>query len=250
MNHEMQQRFGVSEHLCAKAFSTEGAVAWALYLGHAAPRRFLKKDLALLERLMPLIGRGLTNVKESTRWANASGLGSELSEMVVLVRCQDKGRPAELLEATRPAAALLRVHVSPPSRNACFQELLALCRSAIGASAGSVAWQSADGREFRLYGLRAPAVGDDCLVVRLLPVDDAAKHEDDVALARRAGLTQREATVFSLVAAGKSNKEIAQELGISPHTIRTHVCSIIRRLGVSGRIEAINRVRELSSPAR
>jgi len=53
-----------------------------------------------------------------------------------------------------------------------------------------------------------------------------------------AGLTAREAEVLRLVVAGKSNREIAEALVISPKTVARHLDSIYRKLGVSSRVEA------------
>jgi DNA-binding NarL/FixJ family response regulator len=52
------------------------------------------------------------------------------------------------------------------------------------------------------------------------------------------GLTARELQVLRLVAAGKSNREIAAELTISDHTARRHLQNIFRKLGVSSRAAA------------
>lgn len=52
------------------------------------------------------------------------------------------------------------------------------------------------------------------------------------------GLSARELQVLRLVAAGKSNREIAAELFISDHTARRHLQNIFRKLGVSSRTAA------------
>jgi DNA-binding CsgD family transcriptional regulator len=52
------------------------------------------------------------------------------------------------------------------------------------------------------------------------------------------GLTERERDVLRLVAAGRSNKEIAAELFISPKTASVHVSNILAKLGVASRGEA------------
>ena len=51
-------------------------------------------------------------------------------------------------------------------------------------------------------------------------------------------LTARELTVLRLVAAGRTNAQIGAELYISPKTAGVHVGSILRKLGVSGRVQA------------
>jgi len=52
------------------------------------------------------------------------------------------------------------------------------------------------------------------------------------------GLTERERDVLRLVAAGRSNKEIAAELFISPKTVSVHVSNILGKLGAASRGEA------------
>jgi DNA-binding CsgD family transcriptional regulator len=52
------------------------------------------------------------------------------------------------------------------------------------------------------------------------------------------GLTERELEVLRLVAAGRSNRDIAAELFISPKTASVHVSNILGKLGVSSRGEA------------
>ncbi|MDW6058962.1 AAA family ATPase [Streptomyces sp. FXJ1.4098] len=52
------------------------------------------------------------------------------------------------------------------------------------------------------------------------------------------GLTARERDVLRLVAAGRSNRQIAEELFISPKTASVHVSNILTKLGASGRGEA------------
>jgi DNA-binding CsgD family transcriptional regulator len=55
---------------------------------------------------------------------------------------------------------------------------------------------------------------------------------------RSLGLTPREQDVLRLVAAGRSNRRIAEELYIAPKTASVHVSNILAKLGVSGRTEA------------
>jgi DNA-binding NarL/FixJ family response regulator len=52
-------------------------------------------------------------------------------------------------------------------------------------------------------------------------------------------LSAREQEVLSLLASGKSNKDIASTLGISESTVKCHVSAILLRLNVSDRTEAV-----------
>jgi DNA-binding NarL/FixJ family response regulator len=51
-------------------------------------------------------------------------------------------------------------------------------------------------------------------------------------------LTSRELDVLRLLAAGRTNAQIGAELYISPTTAGVHVGNILRKLGVSGRVQA------------
>lgn len=71
-------------------------------------------------------------------------------------------------------------------------------------------------------------------------LDRPAADEQDPAIAAVAsfGLTPREQDVHRLVAAGHTNRRIAEELFISPKTASVHVSNILAKLGVSSRGEA------------
>jgi DNA-binding NarL/FixJ family response regulator len=59
------------------------------------------------------------------------------------------------------------------------------------------------------------------------------------------GISDREFEVLELLAAGRSNKEIAGKLNVSPNTVKTHVANLYGKLEVKRRTEAILRAREL-----
>ena len=52
------------------------------------------------------------------------------------------------------------------------------------------------------------------------------------------GLTEREVEVLGLVAAGRTNPEIAEELIVSVRTVSTHVTNILTKIGAANRTEA------------
>ncbi|MHB1326737.1 MAG: LuxR C-terminal-related transcriptional regulator [Gemmatimonadales bacterium] len=59
-------------------------------------------------------------------------------------------------------------------------------------------------------------------------------------------LTNRERQVFNLIAEGLSNKEIAARMGISVHTVKTHIHRTLAKLEVSSRLEVAVLHRTLS----
>ncbi len=48
-------------------------------------------------------------------------------------------------------------------------------------------------------------------------------------------LTEQEAKVLKLLCEGKTNKDIAQTLGISIHTVKAHITHILQKFNVSNR---------------
>ena len=70
-------------------------------------------------------------------------------------------------------------------------------------------------------------------------------HRNDAALTAL-GLTGQEIRVLERLAAGRSNKEIARDLGLSPNTVKTHVANLYAKLEVSRRTQAVGKARELA----
>lgn len=58
-------------------------------------------------------------------------------------------------------------------------------------------------------------------------------------------LTERETEVMNLIALGLNYKDIAEDLEISPHTVRRHINHIYEKLEVNSKIEAMNRARQM-----
>jgi len=59
------------------------------------------------------------------------------------------------------------------------------------------------------------------------------------------GISPRELVVLQELADGRSNKEIARRLEVSPNTVKTHLTRLYEKLGAVRRTDAIKRAREL-----
>jgi DNA-binding CsgD family transcriptional regulator len=81
-------------------------------------------------------------------------------------------------------------------------------------------------------GLRLAASGETSDVA-IVASEPAVREPDDFQL------TPRERDVLALLAEGCSNKEIARTLGISVHTSKFHVGSLLDKLDATGRTDAV-----------
>jgi DNA-binding CsgD family transcriptional regulator len=82
-------------------------------------------------------------------------------------------------------------------------------------------------------GLRLAAPGEAASVAIV------ARDQHERAALSEPELTQRELDVLALMAEGYSNKAIAKRLGISVHTVKFHVGSILDKLDATGRTDAV-----------
>ena len=80
-------------------------------------------------------------------------------------------------------------------------------------------------------GIRLAAPGETAAAT--IVARDPRIMPDDIAL------TQRELDVLALMAEGASNKMIARQLGISVHTVKFHVGSLLDKLDATGRTDAV-----------
>lgn len=82
-------------------------------------------------------------------------------------------------------------------------------------------------------GLRLAAPGEPATVAIV------SRRQREAAEAGDIELTPRELDVLALLAEGASNKTIARQLGISVHTAKFHVGSILDKLDATGRTDAV-----------
>ncbi len=108
--------------------------------------------------------------------------------------------------------------------------------------AGIAGWLSREVTAETL-GAAIAAAADGLVVVHPQLLSGHIQARDDVdALEPLADpLTSREQDVLALLAQGKSNRQIAQQLAISEHTVKFHMSEIMSKLSASSRTEAVTR---------
>jgi DNA-binding NarL/FixJ family response regulator len=178
---------------------------------------------------------------------------------LVLVGDADGGAQAlELLaqldaQARLPHVVLMDLQMAPPDGITATREIRARYRdvevvvlTSFGQKARVDAALQAGATGFLLKDAEADEVAaairaahrgefqlDPAIARRLMSGEDAAPGNDPAAT-----MTARELEVLRVVGAGKANKEIAAQLGISERTARTHVSNILTKLGLHSRTQA------------
>jgi DNA-binding NarL/FixJ family response regulator len=98
-------------------------------------------------------------------------------------------------------------------------------------------------RDELVRAVRLVAAGDALLAPsvtqRLIAEFTRRRLPDSAAVAAVGRLSDREREVLRLLAEGLSNTELAERLVLSTHTVKTHVASILAKLGVRDRVQAV-----------
>jgi DNA-binding NarL/FixJ family response regulator len=93
-----------------------------------------------------------------------------------------------------------------------------------------------------LRGIRAAAVGESLIspqiASKVLQQLRAGSRQPDMERTIRSELSEREIEVLKLIANGKDNADIANELHISPKTVKNHISNILMKLQIENRIQA------------
>jgi DNA-binding NarL/FixJ family response regulator len=163
-------------------------------------------------------------------------------------RCVTAGSAADAIELARrlrPDVALIDLLLQDESGAELCEELHSalpdtriLLISGVGSISPAVARRAgASGFVSKELG-----AGDIVKAVRMvaLGMEVFGRSEE-----RPGPLSGREREVVVLIAAGATNREIAQRLYLSPHTVKEHTSAIYRKLGVRNRAEAVKRAQRL-----
>lgn len=82
-------------------------------------------------------------------------------------------------------------------------------------------------------------------LARAVQADRRRRHDEEERQRVRSSLTPREREILDLLARGRDNRAIAAELVVGYATVRSHVQSIIEKLGARSRLEAVARAVDL-----
>jgi DNA-binding NarL/FixJ family response regulator len=181
--------------------------------------------------------QGVTVVGEADNGERGAELVAELAPDVVVMDLNMPGIGG--IEATRlvatqaPATRVLVLTISSDD-DSIMQAMMA------GASGYMLKDASV---EELVSGIRAAAAGESSISPRIASklltwLRDGQTERPEPGSGTTTDLSERELDVLRLLAAGKGNTEIAQELFISPKTVKNHIASILVKLQIENRIQA------------
>ncbi len=196
------------------------AIGWAL--AHLATLARLRGDpgraAALFGEALALLGR----------WRSEFYLSQCLCWASILAVERGAHLPAVRLVGAAESLNKPRDYVGDPDEEADFRAGLAVARATLGEDAFQLA--GAEGRALTL-----DQAVDYALTV--LPTLAATAGQPVPPAGGLAPLTPRECEVARLVALGRSNRQIAGELGMAERTVETHVNHALHKLGLTSRAQ-------------
>ncbi|MET7332599.1 response regulator transcription factor [Nonomuraea sp. NPDC005650] len=198
----------------------------------ADDHELVRKGFRLMLDAQPDLGV----VGEAADGAEAVELSRRLRPDVVLMDLHMPGldgvRATELITAELPEVRVLALSTFDLDENV----VAALRAGACGFLPKDVS------PEELIEGVRVVHRGESAvaprLLTRLIGTFIHASHPRPVH-ADLDGLTDREREVLVLIARGRSNTEIAQDLSVSPSTVKNHVTSLFAKIGVRDRAQAV-----------
>jgi DNA-binding CsgD family transcriptional regulator len=228
----------VREHVGLRLLLQGGEVE--IGVGYSAPERCPWRRgelLQLLELLAPAFAAGVDQVLRADAWAAEFSRALDSLGAAAVVMDAHGGE----LQRTGRLRHLLR---DTPAPERLLDEMRRTAREVLGAGPpdGSGAESSPTGArdwrpaaaDYRVRGARLSGVAERTVAVVIAePAAPVLPTPEE--LAKKAGLTPREATIALLLARGASDSELAGRLSISQHTVRTHTMHIFRKLNLHTR---------------
>jgi two-component system response regulator DesR len=162
------------------------------------------------------------------------------------IGAQTSEEALELVRAHQPHVAMVDVTVGDDSGSALCRQIAEICprtRVVLMARNGAITAQSA--RAAGAFGSvpkdwSAQDLASAARMVALGMTVFAPDREQPGAL-----LSERERQVLQLIAGGATNREIAERLFLSPHTIKDHTSTLYRKVKAKNRADAIQRAQRL-----
>ena len=196
----------------------------------------------------PVVAEGLASLLEDYPEITITGIAFSVAEVIPAIEKAtadvaviDYHLPdgtaydaADRIQSRSPSAAIVLI-----SADAGSEPLLA----AIEVGARGYLLKSATGEEI-VHAIRAVAAGETVIPAGIVTRALALHRENVQRQTLLESLTPREKQILALMADGADNRTVAERLHISYATVRSHVRSILAKLGTRSRLEAVAKATE------
>jgi non-specific serine/threonine protein kinase len=232
MDHAAARSLLAASLQLARSLQDTARLALARQIGNTTATAHTLEILGVVARFQEdysaaaaLVGEALALRQELD---DRAGIAFCLEELACLASLPDRPERARRLAGAATALRTASDRWRRPADQADLDRCLRRARQALSAAAQEAL--AAQGQAWRL---------DEAITYALEPVAAVAPDAKPVAQpALEAGLSDREAAVLRLVAAGKSNRAIAKALCLSEKTVANHLTAIFTKTGVDNRAGA------------
>jgi DNA-binding NarL/FixJ family response regulator len=204
---------------------------------HRSNRSFTERDLAILNVLAPHIKVAYRNAQQHTKFQRQSQAFDKLNAILLTI-----GGDIKLISAS--AANLLDRYFDDEwiNSNQLPDALDSWVKQQLRAKQSEIIVPNQPLQiEKNGQKLKINLLCDFASEQHLLICTEKSSNFSPVQHFQSIGLSKREAEVLALVAAGKTNSQISQQLVISVKTVKKHLEHIFGKLNANSRIEAINK---------
>jgi DNA-binding NarL/FixJ family response regulator len=206
-----------------------------------------------LNRSVIIIGRiSLQNKRLSALIEERTGYISLIRSVDDLVGLPIGANALALLDVEHVAAKDLFTHLQALAANASCRTVALINVKEDVTLSQVAAWPAVKGiffleasHENLLKGVRGMLNGEYWLSRKLLsaPLEEIRRRQRSPAL-EEAALTPKEIATLKLLTSGHSNSNIARQLDVSLHTVKTHIYNVYRKIRVSNRVQAVQWARQ------
>jgi DNA-binding CsgD family transcriptional regulator len=191
-------------------------------------------------QLVQQAASGLSRIVTQTSNPEAlAGLAHGLGEALLL-----EGQALKAVQQFEQAAALLE-EIEVPFDRAHTRWRLGTALASAGEHERAVDELRKAGRVFKQMGVKPFRSEVEKELVALGAYMEPLLSAREGRRLKQAGLTRRQIEVLRKLAQGMTNRDIAEELVLSPRTVEMHVANVLNKLGCNNRAEAVGRAAEL-----
>jgi DNA-binding NarL/FixJ family response regulator len=193
---------------------------------------------------IPAVRAGLTSLVAADEECQVVGAGGPEGDMIEVIA--ELSPDIALLDIESPDALDMAVAIAdaaPGTRPLLFGPVAAearLARALYGRPWGYIP-RDATGEEIlaAVHAVAGGLIAVDPSLLATIAAESPARLNADAGGIDSDDLTPREKEVLHFIALGLPNKSIAARMGISEHTVKFHVASLLSKLGASSRTEAV-----------